>query len=212
MRYKFGLVRCNRNCAEYKAIRDRHYIPNHGAVGQQMHYLICMKDDVIGIISGGASAYSVKCRDDYFGITKDNRDVALNGIVDNTVFRLEMNLPNLGTQILRAWRKQVAIDWQKKYGVRVAGFETFIIENERRKGALYKADNWQFVGVTSGSSKFHSNGIENPQKRVQTVQKLVFCKRIDGVSLPTVYFSNWKTPNIVRGQISFFEGGGGAIE
>lgn len=211
MRYKFDLIRCKRNCAEYKAIRDRHYIPNHGAVGQQMHYLICMDDEVIGIISGGASAYSVKCRDDYFGITKDNRDVALNGIVDNTVFRLERNLPNLGTQILKAWRKQVAIDWQKKYGVRVAGFETFIIEDERRKGALYKADNWQLAGVTSGSSKYHSNGIGNPQKRIQTVQKLVFCRRIDGVELPKVYYSNWKTPNIVRGQISIFDEGGGAI-
>lgn len=205
MRYNIELLRCKRSCDEYKRIRDRHYIPNHGAIGQQLHYLIYLDDEVIGIISGGASAYSVKCRDDYFGITSENRQVALNGIVDNTVFRLEKNLPNLGTQVLKQWRKQICIDWEKKYSVKVCGFETFIIENEHRKGSLYKADNWDFVGETQGSAKVHDKGISNVHHRVETKKKLVFCKRINGVPLPTEYYSNWRNPSICKGQISMFE-------
>ena len=205
MRYNIELLRCKRSCEEYQKIRDRHYIPNHGAIGQQLHYLIYLDNEVVGIISGGASAYSVKCRDDYFGINSDNRQVSLNGIVDNTVFRLEKNLPNLGTQILKRWRKQVAIDWEKKYGVKVCGFETFIIENEHRKGSMYKADNWDFVGYTQGSSKAHDKGISNVHHRVESEKKLVFCKRINGVSLPTEYYSNWRNPSICKGQISMFE-------
>lgn len=120
--YNITLTACKRSDPRYQEIRDRHYVPNNGAVGQQLHYLILLDKEVVGIISGGSAAYAVGCRDEYFGITKDNRKVALNGIIDNTVFRLEKNLPNLGTQILATWRKQAAKDWEKKYGVKVAGF------------------------------------------------------------------------------------------
>ena len=212
MRYNIELLRCSRSCEEYKQIRDRHYVPNHGAIGQQLHYLIVMDFEVIGIISGGASAYQVQCRDDFFGINADNRQVALNGIVDNTVFRLEKHLPNLGTQVLKMWRERVCVDWKRKYGVNVCGFETFVIEDEHRKGSMYKADNWTFVGETKGSSKAHAHGISNIHHRVESEKKLVFCKRIEGVELPKVYYSNWRNQSIVRGQISMFEEGGVLFE
>ena len=176
MRYNVRLVRCRRSCAAYQEIRDRHYVPNHGAVGQQLHYLIYLDNRIVGIISGGSAAYAVGCRDAFFGITKDNRQVALNSIVDNTVFRLECNVPNLGTQILRQWRKQIAEDWEAQYGVAVAGYETFVIENENRKGAMYRADNWVFVGETQGNTKFHQHGIEKQFVRRDVEKKLVFCK------------------------------------
>lgn len=178
--YDIHLVQCKRTCQEYKEIRDRHYIPNNGAIGQQIHYLIKLGTKTVGIISAGSSAFAVKARDEFFGITKENRATALNSIVDNTVFRLEENLPNAGTQILALWRKTVQEDWYKKYGVKVAGFETFIIENENRKGAMYKADNWQFVGETSGSSKKHQHGIDNTSERINVCKKLVFCKWVRG--------------------------------
>ena len=189
----------------YQQIRSRHYIPNNGAIGQQIHYLIYLDDDVAGIISGGSAAYAVASRDEYFGITKDNRQVALNGIVDNTVFRLEKNLPNLGTQILALWRRQIARDWERKYGVKVAGFETFIIENERRKGSMYKADNWQFVGQTNGSTKFHQSGIKKHFERREVEKKLVFCKKIKGGALPTEYFATWNRSANIDGQVSFWD-------
>lgn len=202
--YDIELRRCKRSDGAYQEIRSRHYIPNRGAVGQQIHYLIILERQVVGIISGGAAAYAVKPRDEYFGINKDNRNVALNGIVDNTVFRLEKHLPNLGTQVLSMWRKRVAIDWQDKYGVKVCGFETFIIEQPYRKGSMYKADNWDYIGETSGTTKVHLHGIENKAERTATEKKLIFCKRIVGVDLPTEYYPTWNT-NTVKGQIGMDE-------
>ena len=196
-----NLVQCKRSDPKYKEIRDRHYIPNHGAVGQQLHYLIYVDGNAVGIISGGAAAYAVKCRDEYFGINKGNRRVALNGIIDNTVFRLEQNEPNLATQVLAKWRRVVARDWERKYGVKVAGFETFVVEEPHRKGCLYKADNWDFVGKTSGSTKFHQHGISRSFDRVRTDKKLVFCKWVKGGVLPTAYESTWNT-NGWRGQMT----------
>lgn len=180
MKYNIRLERCKRTDPRYKEIRDRHYVPNHGAIGQQIHYLIYLDDRIVGIISGGAAVYAVKSRDEFFGITKENRHVALNGIINNIVFRLEENLPNLATQIMALWRRTVAIDWKQRYNVDVAGFETFVIENDTRKGALYKADNWTYVGKTSGNTKTHKHGAEKKSERIQTEQKLIFCKWIRG--------------------------------
>ncbi|MBO7677524.1 MAG: DUF4338 domain-containing protein [Erysipelotrichaceae bacterium] len=199
------LRRCDRMHPAYQEIRDRHYIPNKGAVGQQIHYLIYLEKEIVGIISGGSAAYAVGCRDEYFGINKDNRRIALNGIVDNTVFRLEKNIPNLGTQVLAMWRKQISHDWEEKYGVKVCGFETFIIETSYRKGSMYKADNWDYVGQTAGSTKMHLHGIEKQFLREQTEKKLVFCKWIKGGTLPTTYFPTWNRPKVIRNQLSIFD-------
>lgn len=159
----------------------------------------------VGIISAGSAAYAVGSRDLFFGINKDNRQIALNSIVDNTVFRLEERIPNLGTQVLAMWRKRVQKDWFETYGVKVAGFETFIIENEQRKGAMYKADNWTFVGETNGSTKFHQHGVTKQFERVSTCKKLVFCKWVKGGELATEYFATWNNPGIIRGQITIDE-------
>lgn len=100
------------------------------------------------------------------------------------------------------WRKRVVEDWELKYGVRVAGFETFVVENERRKGALYKADNWTFVGETQGNTKMHLHGIDKSFVRTSTGKKLVFCKRIRNRSLPKVYIPTWNNPGQCKGQMT----------
>ena len=199
------LRECKRSHPVYQEIRSRHYVPNNGAVGQQIHYLIYLDNKIVGIISGGSAAYAVGCRDEYFGITKDNRRIALNGIIDNTVFRLEENLPNLGTQILSMWRKQIVCDWEQHYGVKPCGFETFIVEESYRKGSMYKADNWTFVGETQGSTKFHQHGVDKKFERREVEKKLVYCKWIKGRQLPTQYFALWNKPNVCKNQISLFE-------
>ena len=207
MKYNVRLESCKRSCGLYQEFRNRHYVPNHGAIGQQLHYLIWLDSECVGIISGGSATYAVGCRDEYFGINKDNRQVALNGIIDNTVFRLERNIPNLATQILALWRRRIAEDWETRYDVRVCGFETFVIENERRKGSLYLADNWTFVGRTYGSTKYHQHGIEKQSARLDVEQKLVFCKWVKGAELPKEYTSSWKLGGQIRGQMSLFDFG-----
>lgn len=185
-----SLLRCKRTDPEYQSIRDRHYVPNRGCHGQQLHYLIKIDFDTVGIISGASSVWAVKSRDIFFGLTKDNKRKGLPSIINNVVFRLERHEKNLATQILSLWRKTIAIDWEKKYGVSVYGFETFVIENDIRKGALYKADNWVFLGETAGSTKAHK-GLENKSTRSETCKKLIFAKKIKGRSLSTEYTPTW---------------------
>jgi len=188
------LERCKRTNEIYQDIRNRHYVENKGCHGQQLHYLIKLNGDVVGIISGASSVWAVKSRDEYFGLTKDNKRKGLPSIINNVVFRLEHHEPNLATRVLSLWRRRIAKDWEERYNVIVHGFETFVVEEDFRKGALYKADNWDFLGVTAGSTKSHK-GLANKSVRKTTIPKLIFAKKIKGTKLSTEYTATWNLKN-----------------
>lgn len=174
------LLSCKRSDIEYNKIRDRHYVPNHGTIGRQLHYKVLLDNEVVGVIVGASAVFACKPRDDFFEIIKDNRLGKIRNIICNTVFRLENNIENLGTQILRLWRRQSVLDWYKKYNEVPIGFETFIF-GEGRFGSMYKADNWTYCGETFGSTKFRPKehgGFDTKHLRIKTNQKLIFCKKI----------------------------------
>lgn len=183
---------CNAQDPIYKAIRDRHYIPDHGTIGRQIHYIIHVDNKAIGIISGASAVWSCKPRDEFFGITKHNRRKVVQQIINNTVFRLEITQHNLASQILSLWRKRVIKDWQEKYcicnacrakGIRppcahrdqVIGFETFV-HGEQRNGHIYLADNWAFVGMTKGSHRVTTSNASN----IQDLANDFYLKGFDG--------------------------------
>jgi hypothetical protein len=155
-----------------------------GCHGQQIHFLVWYKGEIAGIISGASAVFATAPRDKFFKITKDNRTKVINGIVDNVVFRLINHERNLGSRVLSLWEKVSAEVWEELYGVKVFGFETFIVreglmcevvtkekdefgrnirevivvvdpEKNIRRGNMYKAANWNHVGKTSGSAKGH---------------------------------------------------------
>jgi hypothetical protein len=187
---------CKSSDPRYQSIRDRHYVANHGTQGQQLHFIIHYKGEVVGIISAASSVYCVKPRDQYFKIPADKtlrQQLYLPAIINNTVFRLEFHEKNLATKVLSKWRK-ISVDlWKQLYGVDVIGFETFVVETDTRKGALYKADNWDVVGMTAGSAKAHSKGgMSGKHHREETVQKILYCKRVCCKIPTTPYISSWR--------------------
>ena len=186
---------CLRTDARYIEFRNRHYVPNRGCHGQQIHFLVYYKGDHVGIISGASSVYAVKERDKFFEIPEGDKTIKqkryLPAIINNVVFRLECHEKNLGTRVLSKFRKVSVKLWKLLYGVDVIGFETFVIENERRKGSMYKADNWTYMGETKGSAKTHS-GLLNKSERRETEVKMIFAFRTKK-KLPTVdYISSWR--------------------
>jgi hypothetical protein len=42
---------CKSSDPRYQDIRDRHYVPNKGTQGQQLHFIIHYKGQIAGIIS-----------------------------------------------------------------------------------------------------------------------------------------------------------------
>lgn len=188
---------CKITDPRYKEIRDRHYVTNAGACGQQIHFLVWYRGEIAGIISAGSSVYAVAERDKFFDLPNDKelKGKALVRIVNNTVFRLENHEPQLATRVLALWRKITSFSWLDLYGAPVDGFETFVVEEDladgrQRKGKLYEADNWTFLGYTKGSAKSH-RGLANKQTRKNTDRKLIFVRRNDDAPFEYKLWTKW---------------------
>ena len=195
---------CQRTHPAYLKFRNRHYIPNNGCHGQQLHYLVMVDGQHLGVISGASAVYGVKARDLFFGIDHAKRKVQLNSIINNVVYRIEGAPRNVPSQALAMWRKRIAADWEFLYQVKVAGFETFVIEADlddgrTRTGALYRADNWSMLGLTSGNTKSHAaadnaGGMNTAHTRKSVCQKLILGRKVKGVALAESYQATWRDP------------------
>lgn len=198
---------CSARDSRREQARRKHYVPIKGTHGQQIHFLIWYKEQLVGAISGASAVYASGPRDKFFGITAQNRQRVLNGIVDNVYFRLEVCIPNLASQILASWRRVVAHVWEDLYGIKVFGFETFADKERedgtqnRRFGTIYKADNWTLAGETSGNAKFHGRGgltggvdKKQPHRRHETQSKFTLCKWVPPHNIPveSEYKSSWR--------------------
>lgn len=184
----------------YKYFRSNHYIPDKGVVGQQLQYLVFYAGEVVGVIGGSSAVFSNQARDEYFNLDSDTaiKSKQLNSIINNNIFKLNYPAPNLATIVLSLWRKQIAVDWQELYGVEVAGFETFVVEErlwngKTRNGACYRAENWELVGITKGYGETNVRGRKSKEKSLQA-KKLVYCRRIKGKKLCTEYQTSWNDP------------------
>lgn len=127
-----------------------HYPQSKGIVGRTLNYLIIYKGHVVGIIGANSPPYSVKPVDDFFGITKENRGDILVQFMNNEVFRIMRSSPNLATMILKEFRYQLRRDYIERYKCPLIGLITFV--EPPRTGAIYKADNWIYLGTTKGFS------------------------------------------------------------
>jgi hypothetical protein len=142
-----------------------HYPGSRGIVGRSINYLIENNGRVVGIIGGASPPKNYTVFRDYF-----------NGIdevsfFNNNVFRLTDHEKNLGTKVLKLFRNKIFIDYEKKYKSSLIGLVTFV--EKPRTGAIYKADNWDFLGETKGVRMFRRG--ENWEKQfVKGEKKLIY--------------------------------------
>jgi len=184
----------------FQQFRNRHYIPNRGLVGQQLQYLVFYRGEVVGVIGGASAVFTSQARDEYWGFSEDRNTKTrqLNSVINNNIFRLEYPAANLATIVIAKWRKQIQKDWEELYGVEVAGFETFVVEErlwngKTRNGACYRADNWELLGITKGYGDRNVRGREHKNKTLKA-RKLIYCRRIKGRELCSTYQTSWNDP------------------
>lgn len=202
---------CKLTDSRYQSIRRYHYVENKAVHGRQLHFLVWFRGKIEGIISGSSAVYASPWRDEFFGITAENREGLLGGIINNVVFRLDNSNheSNLGTRTLALWRRVVPAIWEDLYSSKVFGFETFILQEgtvvatksrggyesnpqpkQKSNGSMYRADNWCFAGMTEGNTKNHdaeghSGGVTGAYSRTETQPKFIYCKWNKGFSAAT---------------------------
>jgi len=119
-----------------------HYPESKGIIGRQLNYFIKRDGKIVGIIGVNSPPINYKKFREYFG-TNDEKL-----FVNNNVFRIVKSYKNQATQVLKLLRKRIVKDYEKRYVDELIGIITFV--EPPRTGSIYKADNWDYLGMTQG--------------------------------------------------------------
>jgi hypothetical protein len=138
-----------------EALARFHYLGFGGAVGENLQYVVRDgQSRPLACLVFGAAAWKCQDRDRFIDWTAEQRQKHLALVANNTRFLILpwVRVPDLGSWILGRVAGRIARDWQVKYGHPVVVLETFV-EQSRFRGTVYRAANWQWVGVTAGRSR-----------------------------------------------------------
>lgn len=122
--------------------------------GSQMRYNVFAGDELLALLSFGASAWKLAGRDRFIGWSEAQRLKNLPRVVNNARFLILpwIQSKGLASKILSLVSRQLPEDWQQRYGYQPVLLETFV-ESQRHRGTCYKAANWVHVGQTVGRGK-----------------------------------------------------------
>ena len=142
-----------------------HYPGSKGIPGRSLCYLVYKNHICVGIIGVNSPPRKYKKFRDFFNDDDETY------FVNNNVFRLINHEKNLGTKVLKLFRETVRKDYDEKYPQELHGIVTFV--EPPRNGAVYKADNWIYLGKTAGRRMRRDS---NTWEKVftQGKQKLIF--------------------------------------
>jgi hypothetical protein len=131
-----------------------HYLGYTPLSGSQMRYNVFAGDQLVALLSFGASAWKLAGRDRFIGWQEPQRRKNLQLVVNNARFLILpwIQSKGLASKILALVARQLPHHWQQRYGYRPVLLETFV-ETVRHRGTCYKAANWVHVGQTVGRGK-----------------------------------------------------------
>ena len=132
-----------------------HYLGSGPLCGAQLRYLIWSERfGWLGGLSFSASAWRVRCRDEFIGWSETARQHSLQRVVNNSRFLIApmVKVPGLASHVLSQCCRRLADDWQQRYAYRPVLLETFV-ERGRFTATSYRAANWHYVGATTGRGR-----------------------------------------------------------
>ena len=134
-------------------VKNHSYVPTHRSVGRRIDWLIyddnTFPSECLGMIGIGSSVYPPpKDLLSYVGMTKSEYKDNFNSFANNWRFCMTTPIPNAGSQVLKQLRFHAPLEWKKKYKNFLTHLLTFV--GGGNNGAVYKSDNWEMIGETSG--------------------------------------------------------------
>lgn len=149
-------------------IEHYHYLGYVYPVGEYLKYIFFIKERPIACICFSSAVRHIKCRDQFLGWSKHQREANLYLIAYNTRFLVLpwVKIYCLASQLLGKIVKIIPKDWEKYYNHPIYYLETFV-DTEQFVGTCYKASNWIYLGTTTGRGKNdQSNKINRSIKAV----------------------------------------------
>jgi hypothetical protein len=139
-------------------IQRYHYLGYTPMSGSQLRYNIYAGEQLVALLSFGASAWKLAAREGFIGWNETQRQKNLQLVVNNARFLILpwIHSKGLASKILAMAARQLPRDWMHRYGYRPVLLETFV-DTQRHRGICYKAANWCLVGQTTGRGKKSSS-------------------------------------------------------
>lgn len=173
-RIEFEQVRTEDERRWFRELVGRyHYLGHAVPMGAHLRYLVFASEPeraIVGCVQFSSPAWHIAARDRWIGWDDATRVRNLQRVVNNSRFLLLpwVRIKNLASRVLSLAARQVATDWQERYGVQPLLAETFV-DPSRFAGTSYRAANWIELGVTSGRG-----GMNRIYERKGVAPKTVF--------------------------------------
>ena len=154
-------------------ISEYHYLGYSQPVGAHLKYMAFSKGRPIACLAYGSAPWYIGVRDRFIGWPAEIRKKNLHLIINNIRFLILpwVKVPHLASHMLAISRKRVSEDWKRIYKHPVYLLETFV-DTERFYATCYKADNWIYVGETTGLGKLSKSNIPTLPKKAVYVYPL----------------------------------------
>jgi|SRR5215467_10981855 len=138
-------------------VERHHYLKYRVPVGANLRYLVRSgqrEGVVLACLLWSSPAWKMAARDEWIGWSAEQRAHHLQFIVNNSRFLVLpwVRIQGLASKILARSARQLAIDWEHRYGHRPLLLET-LVDPQRFRGTCYRAANWIRVGQTSGRGR-----------------------------------------------------------
>lgn len=139
-------------------VNQYHYLRYTQPVGEHLKYIAFSHDRPIACLAWGSPPWHIGVRDRFIGWPKEIRQKNLHLIANNVRFLILpwVQVSCLASYLLALNRHCLSQDWQRLYHHPVYLLETFV-DTQRYRGTCYKADNWIYVGQTTGRGKLNKS-------------------------------------------------------
>jgi len=135
-------------------ISEHHYLGYTHPVGEHLKYIAFSNERPIACLVWSSAPWYIGARDRFIGWSTETRQKNLHLIINNTRFLVLpwVKVPHLASHLLSLSRRRLSEDWNSIYNHPIYLAETFV-DTDRFQGTCYKADNWIYVGKTTGRGK-----------------------------------------------------------
>jgi hypothetical protein len=149
-------------------IEQFHYLGYCHPVGEQLKFIVYLKQRPIACLAWSSAPRHIGCRDRFIGWTPDVRKQGIHFLAYNTRFLILpwIRIRFLASHLLGRMAKELSSHWQALYSHPIYYLETFV-DKERFSGTCYKAANWVYLGDTTGRGK--NDQTHRPNRSIKAV-------------------------------------------
>lgn len=154
----------------HELMQSYHYLGALPKIGNTILYVATVEDIWVSLLSFSAAALKNAARDLWIGWDFRHHYDRLNLVANNSRFLIlpQFHKNNLASKILSLCQKRIQKDWMERFGFPLLLLETFV-DSSRYQGTIYKAANWEYVGITKGYRRIRGGYSKTP-----TSSKMIF--------------------------------------